>query len=150
MMPVHDVVYRAGMALASTIPAGVGARTLRALRSRPAWRQMMRGALGLLTLHWAAVTALLLLFALPVDEANGGWVGNVVLPESFAWPLFLYIVAFPLAMPLTAWAWIRIARAAIWRDDQRRRRRWVPALALVLFGLQTACWIPFVITLSRD
>lgn len=89
---------------------------------------------------------MLLLFAVPVEVSFGDGAG-VVLPESVVWPLVLYLIAFPLAMPVAAWVWIRAARAAI---APHRRQHWVPALALVLFGLQTALWIPFIVVLSRD
>ncbi len=137
------------MALASTIPPGVGARRLRALRARPVWRHIARGALGVQTLYWAATTGLLLLVAFPIELSFGGRVEGVTLSESAVWPVLLYIVGLPLALPVAAWLWIRTARAAL-DPDRQRWHRLVPVAAVVLFGLQLACWVPFAVTVSRD
>lgn len=135
------------VALADTIPPGIGERTMRDLRSRPAGRNLARGVLAVLTLHWAVITGILLLFVPPVEAFVQSRVGEVIIPESWAGPLLLNLIAFPLFMPVAAWAWIRAARVAAGPDGQQRRR-WVPALALVLFGFQTVCWIPFVVAFS--
>lgn len=136
------------VALGDTIPPGIGERALRDLRSRPAGRNLARGALAVLTLHWAVLTGILLLFVPGVEAFVQSRVGDVIVPESWAGPLLLNLIAFPLFMPVAVWAWIRTARAALGPDGQQQRRRWVPALAFVLFGFQTVCWIPFVVAFS--
>lgn len=143
---IHDLalMYADAVALANSIPEGVGARRVQTFQRSHAYHRLRVAMLGLLSVHWLVVSYVLIIgvhrrFDAPIDMP--------ALPAVpfLAWSAVFYIVAIPLLAPLLAWVWVNQVKAI---TESRLVARWAPLAALTLYGLHLAYYVPFMTVLD--
>lgn len=128
------------MALANSIPDGVGARWYRSFRTTRLHRRLHIAAISLLSLHWLTVTLMMVL------KVHGWMATSTLIPTGpvltlLAWSAFIYIISLPLAMPILAAVWIRLVKTATAAHAISRRA--IP-IGVALYGLHAAYFVPFM------